>query len=253
MSANPWEVFFNNYATRYTEESFTKNTKQEVDFIEQELRLPKGAYILDVGCGTGRHSIELAKRGYRVTGIDISQEMLKEAQKRCTEENVSVEFIQTDAANFNLDKLYDACICLCEGAFGLLSKIEDPFERDIKILKNINRALKIDAKLLLTALNGLRMIRMYSDEDVTRGVFDPIGIVESHPMSNYLENAPDDLYLREKGFVATELVLMLKIAGFYVENIWGGTAGSWNRQMLKMDEMEIMIVSKKVKDCFDFD
>lgn len=230
------------------DESFTKNTKQEVDFIEQEFRLPKGASILDVGCGTGRHSVELAKRGYKVTGIDISQEMLKEAAKRSMQEAVSVEFIQADAVDFKISRLYDACICLCEGAFGLLSEKEDPFERDVKILKNINRALKIDAKFLLTALNGLRMIRMYNDEDVAKGIFDPIGIVETHPMSNYLQDAPDDVYLREKGFVASELVLMLRTAGFHVQNIWGGTAGSWSRQMLKMDEMEIMILSKKEKD-----
>ncbi|HEY8542170.1 MAG TPA: class I SAM-dependent methyltransferase [Pseudothermotoga sp.] len=249
MNQNVWKMFFDRYAPRYMNESFTKNTKQEVDFIQEEFKLPKGSYILDVGCGTGRHSVELAKRGYNVTGIDISEEMLKEARKHCVEEGVAAEFIQADATNFIVDKLYDACICLCEGAFGLLSEGEDPFERDIKILRNVNKALKNSAKFLLTALNGLRMIRMYNDEDVAKGIFDPLGIVETHPMLNYLENAPQGIFLREKGFIAVEIVLMLKMTGFVVENIWGGTAGSWNRQPLRMDEMEIMIVSKKVEDC----
>jgi len=250
VSKNPWKVFFDRYAPRYMEEVFTRHTKQEVDFIEEEFNLPEGSHILDVGCGTGRHAVELAKRGYRVTGIDISEQMLREAQKRCEEESVSVKLIQADATDFEVEELYDACICLCEGAFGLLSEGEDPFERDIKILRNINRALKPGAKFLLTALNGLRMIRMYNDEDVRNGIFDPIGIVESHPMSDYLEDAPNDLVLKEKGFIATELVHMLKTTGFLVENIWGGTAGSWNRESLKMDEMELMIVSKKIRNCF---
>lgn len=153
-------------------------------------------------------------------------------------------------ANFAPNKQFDALICLCEGAFGLLTQGEDPFERDMKILRNINRALKSNAPFLLTALNGLRMIRSYTDEDVATGVFDQLGIVETHPMSNYIENAPEGVFLRKKGFVATELVLMLKVSGFHVQHIWGGTAGSWNRQPLKMDEMELMVFARKIKNDF---
>ena len=52
--------------------SFTKNTVAEVDFVLEELSLPPGSRILDVGCGTGRHAVELARRGYQITGVDIS-------------------------------------------------------------------------------------------------------------------------------------------------------------------------------------
>jgi hypothetical protein len=93
------------------------------------------------------------------------------------------------------------------------------------------------------------MIRLFNDEDVSKGKFDQLAIVESSPMSDYLENAPDNIFLREKGFIASELVYMLKIAGFLVENIWGGTAGSWNRKPLRMDEIELMLVSKKERKC----
>ncbi len=236
------------YAPRYMNEVFTKNTEKEVDFIEELFNLPKGSSILDVGCGTARHAVELAKRGYAVMGIDISEKMLEEARKRCLEQKVEVEFIQADATNFSVDKQFDACICLCEGAFGLLTQGEDPFDRDMKILRNINKALKDNAPFLLTALNGLRMIRSYTDEDVAKGVFDQLGIVETHPMSDYVENAPEGFFLREKGFIATELVLMLRMSGFHVQHIWGGTAGSWNRQTLKMDEMELMVFARKIRN-----
>lgn len=73
--------FFDAHAPHYMNNAFTKNTIKEVDFVIEELKLPMGSTILDVGCGTGRHSIELAKRGYKVTGIDISAGMLAEARR----------------------------------------------------------------------------------------------------------------------------------------------------------------------------
>jgi len=243
-------MFFNKHASKYMEESFTKNTKYEVDFIEEELNLKKGSLILDVGCGTGRHSVELAKRGYRVIGVDISENMLNEAKKACQRERVSVEFVHADAVEFKIKEPCDACICLCEGAFGLLSMEEDPFERDLRILQNVNTSLKKGSKFILTALNGLRMIRMYTDEDVKAGRFDHLTITEIHTLADLLPDAPEEVLVKEKGFVASELVQLLKMAGFSVKHIWGGTAGMWKREPLRMDEMELMVVSTKVQDCF---
>lgn len=69
---NDWVTFFDAHSSIYDENIFTKNTLYEVDFLLEELQLSPGARILDIGCGTGRHSIELAKRGYRMTGLDRS-------------------------------------------------------------------------------------------------------------------------------------------------------------------------------------
>ncbi len=66
-----YEELFADYANTYDKESFTKGTIQEVNFIEEEIEYDKSKTILDIGCGTGRHAIELAKRGYKVTGIDL--------------------------------------------------------------------------------------------------------------------------------------------------------------------------------------
>jgi len=70
---NLWEVFFDSHAPKYNDEVFTKNTAAEIDFLIAELGLPPASAILDVGCGTGRHSVGLAKRDYRVTGVDLSK------------------------------------------------------------------------------------------------------------------------------------------------------------------------------------
>ncbi len=244
---NSWMIFFEQHAPEYMDNCFVANTDFEVDFIEEELKLPSGAAILDVGCGTGRHSLELARRGYRVTGIDLSDKMLEEAREIARTEELKVEFIQADATEFNLDRIFDGCICICEGAFGLLSMGEDPFQRDLRILKNVSQVLKPGALFLLTALNGMKMIRQYQEKDVEEGRFDPVAVVETTPLSEMLEEGPEDIYVREKGFLATELKLMLEKAGFQLENIWGGTAGNWKRERLRLDEMEIMAVSQKLK------
>lgn len=86
-----WRAFFDAHATAYEDNVFTKNTIPEVDFLLEELSMQPGGSVLDVGCGTGRHAIELARRGYRVTGLDLSTGMLAWAAEAARRAGVSVE------------------------------------------------------------------------------------------------------------------------------------------------------------------
>jgi len=97
---NTFEQFFDLHAPIYDENVFTKNTMREVDFLLEELKLPSGAAILDVGCGTGRHSIELAKRGYALTGVDFSEGMLAVAARSASAAGVRVEWEGTLPGHF---------------------------------------------------------------------------------------------------------------------------------------------------------
>ncbi|MCD4783772.1 MAG: class I SAM-dependent methyltransferase, partial [Candidatus Eremiobacteraeota bacterium] len=77
-----YESLFEDYGRKYDNEIFTQGTIGECDFIEKEIDLNKSLKIIDIGCGTGRHSIELTKRGYKVTGIDLSESQLERAKEK---------------------------------------------------------------------------------------------------------------------------------------------------------------------------
>jgi len=105
---------------------------------------------------------------------------------------------------------------------------------------------KQQAKAVLTVLNATAMIRRYKNEDIAEGRFDPLAMVESseYPPREGLPAVP----LRERAFVPTELVLLFRFAGMSVLNMWGGTAGNWGRRTLDLDEIEIMIVARKIAE-----
>jgi SAM-dependent methyltransferase len=238
-----WEAFFDAHAPIYEKNVFTKHTVREVDFLVDELRLPPGGAILDVGCGTGRHAIELARRGYVVTGLDQSSQMLSRAAAAARAANVAVEWIRSDATRFTLPAKYDAAICLCEGAFGLLGQTDDPIDQPLSILCNISRSLNPGARTVFTVLNGVAMLRRHRNADVAGGRFDPLTMVESSEQPPR-EGLPA-VAVRERGFVPTELPLLFRVAGMTVVNMWGGTAGNWGRRPLDLDEIEIMIVAER--------
>jgi SAM-dependent methyltransferase len=242
MPEKQWNLFFRREAPSYLENIFTKNTHAEVDFIVRELGLRDGASVLDIGCGTGRHSLELARRGYRCTGIDQSEEMLAIGRALAAEEGLALRFIQGDASTTRLAERFQHAICICEGAFSLLEVGTDPVTYHEAILDNIHRMLETGGTFLLTALNALRMIREHSDEDVALGRFDVLSMRE---MGTYPGPDGTEVTVVEKGFLPSELLGLLKGAGFEVLSLWGGTAGSWNKVALSLDEIEIMAVARK--------
>ncbi|MCX5999203.1 MAG: methyltransferase domain-containing protein [Chloroflexi bacterium] len=238
-----WEEFFDVHAPIYEQNVFTGNTVREVDFLVEELALPRGAAILDVGCGTGRHSIELARRGYALTGVDLSAQMLAQAAESARAAGVQVEWVRSDATSFSLDRRFDAAICLCEGAFGLLGKADDPISQPEAILHNVCRSLKPQAKAVFTVLNGYALVRRCQNKDVAEGRFDPLGASEVSEVAPREGHPP--VRVRERAFFPTELTLLFRLAGMPVVSIWGGTAGNWGRRAIDLDEMEIMVVARK--------
>ena len=87
------------------------------------------------------------------------------------------------------------------------------------------------------------MLRRHADADVAAGHFDPLTMVASGAFPPR-EGLPP-VAVRERAFLPTELVLLFRLAGMPVLNLWGGTAGNWGRRILELDEMEIMVVARK--------
>ena len=146
-----YEELFENYANKYDKECFVQGTLGECDFIEKELSHDKTKCILDIGCGTGRHSIELTKRGYNVFGVDLSESQLSKAKEKAELLNLNIDFQKHDARKLPFNKEFNVAIMLCEGGFSLMETDEMNFE----ILKNATKALKDNGKLIFTTLNGL--------------------------------------------------------------------------------------------------
>ena len=97
----------------------------------------------------------------------------------------------------------------------------------------------------MTVLNGCRMIRQYTQEDVQNGDFDPLAMVEIHPVEIETPEGQKSVIVRERGYVPTELIGLCRLAELEVEHIGGGTAGNWGRRQLELDEMEIMLIARK--------
>ncbi len=240
-----WEEFFDHHAPEYMENIFTKGTDQEVGFLLDELKLEKGAAILDMGCGTGRHSVQLAKHGLNVTGVDLSTGMLAQARKAADEVGVEVELIKADATKFTTDRQFEAAVCLCEGSFGLLGEGDDPHEHDLSVLRNVFAALKPGGKFILTALSALRKIRLTSKEAIEKGTFDPLTLVEIENLEYETAEGKKVYASRERGYVPSELTLMMKLAGFEVEQVWGCEVGNFKRCKIDPDGWEIMVIARK--------
>lgn len=96
--------------------------------------------ILDVGCGTGSHAMELARRDYHVTGIDISSVMIKEAKKKAKEANLDCKFLVMDMRELDIDFEFDSAICMF-GSFDYLTT-----KRDLgKFLRRLGKILSEDS------------------------------------------------------------------------------------------------------------
>ncbi len=249
-----YEELFADYARTYDGESFTQGTQGEVDFIEGELAGDRSKRILDVGCGTGRHAIELARRGYAVTGIDLSGSQLARAREKAREAGVSVEFLQRDARDFRFDTAFDLVLMICEGAFPLM----ETDEMNFAILRNASAALAEGGKLILTTLSALYPLYHSVKDFLAQG--EAAGGTRTGELSfdlmSFREQATvtvrDDhgrervIQSSERYYAPPEMSWLLRQAGFRGVGIYGCDLGAFSRdRALSTDDFEMLVVAGK--------
>lgn len=140
MPSNWYEHFFHGLALEFWDKMMTpEHTRPEVDFLEAKLRLKPGARVLDVPCGSGRHAIELASRGYRVSGIDIAEENIQAARERSS----GAEFTCGDMRGLAWNREFDAAFCW-GNSFGYMDHAANG-----EFLAAVARALKPGARFVL--------------------------------------------------------------------------------------------------------
>lgn len=249
----PWyQELFSNYARRYDTESFTAGTIGECDFIEAEVGRDRSKRILDIGCGTGRHSIELARRGYAVVGVDLSANMLAAARGTAHSAGVSVTFHEADARALTFQKEFDAAVMLCEGGFALM----ETDEMNHAILRSAANALRDGGVFIFTTLNGLFPLYHSVKDFINAGM----------PQSNSEANTFDLMTFRDRSrftftdddgvaktvtcderyYVPPEITWQLRSLGFSTVDIFGARLGAFSREhALTPDDYEMLVVARR--------
>lgn len=249
-----YEILFENYAKKYDDEVYTQGTLGECDFIEKELNYDKSLQILDVGCGTGRHSIELTKRGYPVVGIDFSEAQLRRAREKAEKENLKIDFQKHDARELPFHQAFDAAIMLCGGGFPLMETDEMNFE----ILKGVTKALKSQSKFIFTTLNGLfplghsfKDFHNTANNEGAAAFSDDSFDIMTFRSYNTLTFEDDDgivqtIECNERYYIPSEITWLLKTLGYGKIDIYGAKLGAYSREdKLTPEDFEMLVVAER--------
>ena len=148
-----WEELFNDDFIRTMAKITDAQIAREADFIEDSLGVAKAAMVLDLGCGTGRHAIELTRRGYQVAGFDLSLAMLARAADEAQERNQKLNFLQGDMREMTFEDTFDGVYCW-NTSFGFFEE-----EKNAHVVHLVHRSLRKGGQFLLDVVNRDYMMR----------------------------------------------------------------------------------------------
>lgn len=209
-----------------------ERTSSEVDFLVEQLALAPGTAVLDLACGHGRHSVELARRGIRVTGFDLSEPSLERARAGAAEAGVEVEWVRGDMRDLSWEARFDAVVNLFT-AFGYFEQEAE----DRRVLEGVFRALKPGGAFLIDTINPAALFARYQDrrwEELDDGTL----LLQEHDLDLRAgRNRARWLFLQPDGerhelrhtlrlYARHELGAMLDAAGLEVDGDWGGFDGA---------------------------
>ncbi len=228
-----WRTYFDNLYLELGQQlaaSGWQDARQQAQVAARMMGLIPPARILDLCCGYGRHTIPLAHKGFAVTGLDYSGDMLARARKDAARSGVDVEFRQGDMRELFWAEVFDGCVML-GGSFGIF---EDEAENE-RVFHAVAAALKPGGRFVLDAANRDLIVcehvsqRWQEQGDLLRCVeyrFDPVAGV-NHARERWLrEGEWTERMHHRRLYTATELDGMLRRAGLTPIAYYGGYDGS---------------------------
>lgn len=246
----PWyrSFFGRDYLDAYDGSFTQERAEREVSLIETVLGLQRGESILDLCCGQGRHAVELARRGYEVTGLDLSAEYLALTRQAAAAAGVAVETMEADMRAIPFDARFDAVVNMYSSYGYLESDAEDA-----KVLAAANRALKPGGRLLLDLLNREWVVHNNGPADWHSGPDGTIylerrelDLVASRNHVTFMAIGPDGAR-RDLGghhirlYTLREMVAALEANGFSFEAVYGG----YEREAYSVGTRRMIIAARK--------
>jgi SAM-dependent methyltransferase len=218
--ASTWDAFFSDFYLRaYADDERSEEAAAQALAAARLAGCPEGGELLDVPCGFGRHSIPLARAGYRVTGVDRSEALLAEAGRRSGGGNAP-KLVRADYRELPFrDASFDAAINL----FTSLGYLGD--EEDTRALAEIGRVLRPGARLVLELMHRDRLVSEFHEQD-WRALGEARLLLEQRTfdaaagVAQVTQTLVDGTGTREsrtysiRVYTATELLAMLDAAGF---------------------------------------
>lgn len=221
----------------YLRNAFTKGTEQEIDFLVDALGLEPGQRVLDVGCGPGRHSLALARRGFAVTGVDCSPDFVALARRAAAAEGLAARFEVLDVRDLAWHAEFAAAICLCQGGFGLLGGHDE-----VPVFGRIVAALRPGGGLALSAFHAsfaVRHLEPGESFDPATGVLHEVAVVRNP------EGVERPFDLWATCFTARELALLAALHHVEVIGIHGVAPGAYRSAPPTLDDPELLLVGRR--------
>jgi len=220
---------------------------EQAGFIAEALELPDRARVLDLCCGWGRHTIPMAERGFRVTGLDLSKYHIRLAKQAAKRAGVEAEFINADMREIPGRARYDA-VYNCFTSFGYLeSEAEDQ-----RVLEGIHRALKPGGRFFIDTMNHDNLMRIFRESEF-REQPDGAFMMERRMFDIHTGRINVDWFYEPKDgkrikqshslrlYTFTELAAQLERAGLTVTATYGGFDGS----ALSMYSSRVVVVAER--------
>jgi cyclopropane fatty-acyl-phospholipid synthase-like methyltransferase len=156
-----WDGYFDDaFVEIYRDFLTPQRTRREIEGIREMLPLEPGAAVLDLACGWGRHSVELAREGFQVTGLDFSRTLLARAGKRAQAAGVEVELVHADMREIPWTERFDA-VCSFYSSLGYFLSDEE----DLRVLRGVRSALRRGGVFVMETMHRDHVMGGYAERD----------------------------------------------------------------------------------------